>query len=247
MSKASIYSGKKRTGLIVLFIGVAILIVGTALIFDSLTFMNNAVEAVATVTDIESESKTFNSHDKNRSRYYHIEFTVDGQLIHTKVRDVDIDAGADVGSVINIHYDSRNPERVRPKAVTSELFFILIGTPVTIVGLVMFLKAVGKEKRAKKLQKNGIHVKGVIVDVYTDTSVSVNGVSPSWAECEVEDPETKAVYKFRSEKVYKELGHLKGREVDISFDPKNPDDYYIDFAALLENQPEQEEDYEAEC
>ena len=222
-------SKKKKTGLIVLLMGIALLVVGFALIGDSLDFMSRATETSATITEIERSSSM---HKKNSTTYYvYIDYIANGEPVSSYTTEHTSDMKK--GDKITIYYDSANPERVRANAVTGEVFFILIGIPVTLVGLIMFLRACGKGSRINRLKEYGRQIDAVITNVVVDTSTSVNDVFRSWVECEAIDPDTRAVRTYKSDRMYEELEHLKGRTVKIYCDTTNSSKYYVDVDSLL--------------
>lgn len=223
-------SRQKTTGLIVLLIGIVLLVIGFALIGNSLDFMSRATETTATITEIERSSSV----DKNStSTYYvYIDYIANGEPVSSYTTEHV--SGMEKGDVITIYYDSANPERVRANAVTGEVFFILIGIPVALVGLILLLKACGKGGRISRLKKYGRQTDAVITNVVVDTSTSVNDVFRSWVECEAADPDTRTVQTYRSDRMYAELEHLKGRTVKIYFDTTNSSKYYVDLDSLLE-------------
>lgn len=220
----------KKTGLIVLLFGIALLVLGAALIGDSLDFMSRAVETSATITEIERSS---NLHKKGSATYYvYIDYVANGKPVSSYTTEHT--SGMEKGDEITIYYDSANPERVRANAVTGEVFFILIGIPVTLVGLIMLLRACGKGSKINRLKKNGRQIEAVITNVVVDTSTSVNDVFRSWVECEVTDSDTHAVHIYKSDRMYEELEHLKGRTVKIYCDAQNSSKYHVDVRSLLE-------------
>lgn len=219
----------KKTGLIVLLMGIALMVVGAALIGDSLDFMSRATETTATITEIERSSSM---HKKNSTTYYvYIDYVANGEPVSSCTQEYV--SGMEKGDKITIYYDSANPERVRANAVTGEVFFILIGIPVTLVGLIMLLRACGKGSKINKLKKYGRQIDGVITNVVVDTNTSVNDVFRSWVECEATDPDTRDVRIYKSDRMYKELEHLKGMNVKIYCDTTNSSKYHVDVESLL--------------
>ncbi len=220
----------KKIALIVLLVGIALIVLGTVLIHDSLDFMSRATETTATITEIERISKI----DKNSTstHYVYIDYTANGVPVSSYTTEYV--AGMKKGDEITIYYDSATPERVRANAVTGEVFFILIGIPVTLVGLIMLLRACGKGSKIKRLKKYGRQIDGVITNVVVDTSTSVNDVFRSWVECEAIDPDTRTTHIYKSDRMYKELEHLEGRTVKIYLDTTNSSKYCVDVESLLE-------------
>ncbi len=110
--------------------------------------------------------------------------------------------------------------------------FLGCGALFTILGAAFLLWAILKAVRRKKLIENGEQLTGVITAVRLNMNVTVNGVHPYKAECEVVDPYSGERYLYSSDNTMEDISAFVGMSVTVYADPNNRKKYYVDIASL---------------
>lgn len=114
----------------------------------------------------------------------------------------------------------------------SSFVFLGCGALFTILGTAFLLWVILKTVRRKKLIENGEQLTGVITAVRLNMNVTVNGVHPYRAECEVVDPYSGERYLYSSDNTIEDISAFMGMSVTVYADPNDRKKYYVDIASL---------------
>jgi len=127
----------------------------------------------------------------------------------------------------------------------SRFLFLGCGALFTVLGAAFLLWVVLKTIRRKKLIENGEQLTGVITAVRMNMRVTVNGIHPYRAECEVIDPYSGERYLYSSDDTMEDISSLMGMSVTVYTDPNDRKKYYVDISSLMEryNYDENVHDY----
>ena len=89
-----------------------------------------------------------------------------------------------------------------------------------------------KAVRRKKLIENGEQLTGVITAIRMNMRVTINGIHPYRAECEVIDPYSGERYLYSSDDTIEDISALMGMSVTVYTDPNDRKKYYMDISSL---------------
>ncbi len=115
----------------------------------------------------------------------------------------------------------------------SRFVFLGCGALFTILGAAFLLWVLLKLVRRKKLIESGEQLTGVITAVRLNMSVTVNGVHPYRAECEVVDHYSGERYLYSSDNTMEDISALIGMSVTVYADQNDRKKYYVDIDSLI--------------
>lgn len=129
--------------------------------------------------------------------------------------------------------------------IVSRFLFLGCGALFTILGAVFLLWVIFKAVRRKKLIENGEQLTGVITAIRMNMRVTINGIHPYRAECEVIDPYSGERYLYSSDDTIEDISALMGMSVTVYTDPNDRKKYYMDISSLTDryNYDENVHDY----
>ena len=110
-----------------------------------------------------------------------------------------------------------------------------IGLCFAPAGAVMLIYIRTKARRNARLLEEGLRINARLVDVQTDRSCKINGISPYVILCGANDPETGAWRQFRSEGIwFCPHPFLEGvTSVPVYLDRAKPRHYYVALSGIL--------------
>lgn len=222
-------------------IGVALLIVGGAVLHENSTFAAHAAKAQGEVTALTWHASS-DSQNGNTQGYYYptVEFqAADGRRIQIISTSGSNPAAYARGETVTVLYDP-----VHPGHATIDSFgerwvgpIILggLGTVFSLIGGTLLAIALRRKKVRAWLAQHGTRVQAKFEDIDLDTSLEVNGRNPWVITAQWQHPTTRKIYVFESDSIWFDPTDYVQREtVDVIVNINNPKEYVMDISFLPE-------------
>lgn len=211
--------------------GCLLCLLGRYTIQDNRRFMETAVSTTAQITriDVSYDSEGDADHDvyvkfKVNDKYYEGRLNTYTSSMHT-------------GGTTEVFYQPDNPARFR-SASNGGIFFLLIGVIFALIGIIPLTFIMFKGRRNRMLLANGRRFNARIIQVYENTSLSVNGCHPYKIICQGYD-HTGELREFKSINLWSDPSYAiedRGiKSLPVYINEKKPKKYYIDIECLLQD------------
>lgn len=214
-------------------IGFALLVGAFFSYQNTASFLDEAVEARGTVTDL------YYSRSSDSSSYYPIvEFQVaNGQLIEFQSSSGSNPASYSVGESVPVFYKAGDPQSARINGFFSlwgaALIVGILGGVFFLAGILMILVPMIRQGRGAKLRETGQLVVARVQAIEQNTGLVMNGQSPFRIVTQWQNPSTASVHVFRSDNIWFDpTDHLPGESVNVYIRPDNPRRYWVDTSFL---------------
>ena len=221
----------KKTYLILVGIGLVFLTIATITIVNTLNFRSSAIltdGSVVRMNESRSDKGTLLTAPV-------ISFnTKDGQEYLYQSNIYSNPSSYSIGEKVPIYYDPLNPNHAQTGGMTLSIVLASIGGVFFLIGLIIYLLHINKDKNIKILMETGEKIKADIVSVNYNTSLAINGKNPMVIECQWLQNYSNTLYSFKSRNLWFDptpyLGERK--QLDVFINPNNPKKYFMDVSFL---------------
>jgi hypothetical protein len=220
------------------FIGFALLVGAFFSYQNTASFLDEAVEAPGTVTDLHY------SRSSDSSSYYPIvEFQdASGQLVEFHSSSGSNPASYSVGERVPVLYRAGEPQNARINGFFSlwggASIFGVLGGVFLLTGALMILIPMIRKGRGAKLRETGQLVVASVQGVEQNTGLVMNGQSPFRIVTQWQNPATACVHVFRSDNIWFDpTDHIPGESLSVYIRPDNPKRYWVDTSFLPKMEP----------
>lgn len=214
-------------------IGAAVLVGAFFSYQNTATFLDEAVEARGTVTDL-----VYSRSSDSSSYYPVVKFQAgNGQLVEFQSSSGSNPASYDVGESVSVFYRVGEPQSARINGFFSlwglSLILAILGGAFFLVGTLMILVPAIRQGRGAKLRETGQLVVAQVQGVEQNTGLVMNGQSPFRIITQWQDPATASVHVFRSDNLWFDpTDHIPGNAINVYIRPDNPKRYWVDTSFL---------------
>jgi hypothetical protein len=220
-----------------LFLVVGLLLLGTAGVFAVRTvrFLGSAHSATGEVVEMVPRRSS-----KGSTTWAPVvSYTVNGAVHRLESSYSSNVFMYEVGERVTVRYEPGNPGEARIDGwLESWLLPTILGGIGVVFGVVGggFLLVRRRRRRLRDwLLANGTRVQARLIGVEMNTSFRVNGQSPWRLRCQWQNPDTGRMHVFVSEDVWYDPGpFVKGDELDVVIDPRDPARHHVDISFLPE-------------
>lgn len=220
-------------GAVFLIVGVFFIILGFVLFASAKKFQETAEQTTAVITRIDTYRSRTAGGDHTTEHDVYIEYIVDGVEYNAQLDTYN--SSMYEGKEIEVYYDPDNPKNVKGGGSGLLLIMSAIGAVFAVIGGSFVINDAKKRANMKMLLENGEVMTGVITNIVMDMSISINGVHPYKAECEVTDPYTGEKYLYCSDSVMEDISYMEGAEVTVYVDRDDRSKNYIDLDTVTVN------------
>ncbi len=209
-----------------IIIGIVAMAVTIFELLSNINFTKTSKEANAVVKQI------FIS--KNSSSVY-VEFKVDGKVYSGSLNGYDRKIRE--GGVTEIKYNPQNPsEFIRGDAVFASFMKIRLGLFFLIVGIILMIKQIKKNKMKDELKSTLQPIMAQVKSVDLDRTISHQGRNPFTLTCVYINPMDNKAYFFKEEQIWYDIKTIIDtkdiKELPVYVDLQNPEKYIIDLDSL---------------
>lgn len=210
------------------------LLVGALFVYKNTNdFLLSAVSAQGTIIDLVQSKNS-------ESVSYHpvVKFIdADGQVVEFTSSTGGSASSYPLGDVVEVLYQPHNVEDAKIKSFFAlwgaALLVAVLGAGFVLIGSIIFLFGMLRERKKAYLQRSGIAVEAQIQAVELNQSLSMNGQNPFVILCQWLDPVTRQVHVFKSENIWFDPSpYIEQDAIKVLVEKDNPKKYYVDISFL---------------
>lgn len=243
-------SVKKLCAIVFMAVGIVMLINAVSYYNKEVDFKNNSEEITANVVRVDRKNgKRFGKSTKYYTAY--VSFNV-GEDEYEEIRLDRRTTSVSEGSNVEILYNKSNPEDIRRASSFNPARKIYTSIGTLGIGVAfLFISLFTDKKKSKhkyrgskraKLVETGDKYNAKVVNVIQDRYTKYKGQNPYIVECEMINPQTGKLEKYRSLYVARDLANVDLQMVDVYISKENPAIYYVDVEGTLDARNEIKED-----
>ncbi len=218
-------------------IGLVMLPIAISFLYNTHSFLREAVKTEGTVVDFISSPSSSGGSATTYAPVVHFQIP-DGRIIELISDISSYPPSFTMGETVGVYYLPSQPKQAR-----IDSFFSLWGVGASIggMGLVfcltsffMFLISRLNKRKAEYLKRNGQAVQATYQGVEINSSFTVNGRSPYRVVTHWKNPVTGELHIFKSENLwYNPADHLKEHQyITVYLELSNPKKYWVDTSVL---------------
>ena len=139
------------------------------------------------------------------------------------------------GDIVKVFYKADNPDKMRfSEGVRFGKKVVKIGVIMLLFNLFLVYTDRKRTKSENSFKTTGKKLQAQIVNIGTDTSISVLRKNPFFVDCKWTDPNTGREFTHTIRYIWKDPKMLlAGRDsIDVYIDPDNLDKYFLDISFL---------------
>lgn len=153
-----------------------------------------------------------------------------------------------VGSTKQVAYNPSYPNQAKvvggAGSTALVLVFVVVGLALVVLSPVFFARSLRRSKDINNLQHSGIKLTGVIVDIQSNNTSTVNNTGSAYKIVVAATDNNGAAHNYVSDSLTG-IGGLAMADfrsnpipIDVYVNPTNPDDYYVDISDVPNLTPE---------
>lgn len=219
-------------GLFAIF-GFVFIIVGILWAVSADSFLKNAAEVSAVISEIES----YRGSEGDTSHRVYVDYFYDGQE-YKDVRLNEYSSGMYEGKEIQLMLDPDNPRRLMSNVglYIGPIIFIGLGTVFAVVGVLSLIWTGRKAHNKKQLIASGQYIYATVESIECNKSFSVNGRHPFLIYCTYRDAYQDIIYRFKSDNIWTNPEYViqPGNEIKVFVDRENYKNYHVDVEGILQ-------------
>lgn len=223
---------KVVVGLFAIF-GFVFIIVGIFWAVSTDSFMKNAVEVSAVISEIES----YRGSDGDTSHRVYVDYFYDGQE-YRDVRLNEYSSGMYEGKEIQLMLDPNNPRKLMSNIglYIGPIVFIGMGVVFAVAGVFSLIGISRKSLKKRKLTASGQYIYATVESIEYNESISMNGKHPFVVYCTYRDDYKDVIYRFKSDNIWTNPEYViqPGNEIKVFVDRQNYKNYHVDVESILQ-------------
>lgn len=239
----------KRRGSLAPFIlifggtGVLLLAIAAFLFVQRAQFVGDALSADGVVVGFEKRATSMQSAAMS-DRYISVPVVEFTDRNGNKVRFTESTGGVGndalrKGDSVTVFYDPEQPASAKLATFFHLWAAVLVvgalGLVFFIIGFMLFFVPFLQRRRRLQLQRNGLQTAGEIVSIKENRKITVGGKHPVQLEVRCCSPDSGKELVLTSHSFWDQLiPESKGKKVNVYIDPKRPDRYFVDPAAVIQ-------------
>lgn len=213
--------------------GIIFMMIGIAVLISNIQFKKNAVEVTAVIAQIES----YRDSDNDINHRVFVNYSYDG-TDYDGIRLGEYDSSMYEGKEIKLLLDPVNPQKVSTRfgMIFAGSMCIGMGAVFVLVGIIPLLVMARKKLQKKKLLAQGSYIFAIVEDIQMNTSYSMNGRHPYVIYCTYRDEYKDIIYRFRSDNIWTNPGHViePGSEIRVYVNGMDYSKYHVDVESILD-------------
>ncbi len=217
-------------------IGLGLVIGGYFTYRHTFDFVENALMAQGTVTDLTRSARSGSS----GSDTYRPVVTFhdhEGQLVEFVSGVGSSPPAYRKGEVVEVLFLKEDPQDAEINSFFNLWFLPVLlsgmGAVFTLVGLGISLPALFKKRSHERLRQTGTPIQTKLQKVAENTGYRSHGRHPYQILSQWQNPRTGEIHVFTSENIgFDPSDYLPGKEIMVFIDPEKPDKYYVDLSFL---------------
>ncbi len=214
--------------------------IGLCMLIGAFLLYKNTSDFVSTATVAIGEVVDFETHRSDNSTMYSpvVVFQAKDNSTHKFVSSVSSNpAGYEIGEKVEVLYRVQFPQEAQINRVFSlyfaPIFLSFMGGVFFLIGGVLILVEIQKNKLKDYLLSNGRRVEAKFQTVDFNNSLTVNGRHPYVIITQWINPTNNEMHEFKSDNIWfdpKEF--IKTENITVFIDPKNFKKYWMDIRFL---------------
>lgn len=213
-------------------VGIVFILAAAFIWGNEMQFRRSAVEVTGEIVDIVTGYEYRNSsRDRRISHEVYVTYTFEGET-YERVRLNEYSSSMYKGKSITLLCDPKNPGRVKTEFGAYLALFLVggIGILFSCIGIIPLIIFHRKKVQKKRLLANGRVLHATVERIDINRALSVNGQNPYVIYCTWKDEYTDVLYRFKSENLWTDPGHVfnEGSEIAVYVDGKDYSKYYVD-------------------